>query len=304
MLRVRLPFALTCFHPFLPGGANGPSAAGQRDIAKVENICYACHFQDRSPRTRPLQPPGRIRGNDRSCGRAPPFREESPLPIFLRVLMIFAGVAFGMGPSSGAGAAAPEPRAMNALQIRLTTDRQVLVPGQEMMFSVTFRNLGRSEFRVFEDRCFTGSEFILTDAQGRVVPFEGGFATFSPKANQYLGRTLLLKPGEKRALRMTARLDQQYRLVFSGGTAGGGAGGSRQGLKAERGLPPDYPDRFIGCGRIFPLGKPGRYSLVFHYEKSEADRHWHVLSENPAETSLDNLWLGAADSKAVLLTIQ
>jgi len=216
---------------------------------------------------------------------------------FLILVLLLPGAA----PDPAAAPAAPGP--VRGLQIRLSTDRENLSPGEEIRLRIQFSNLGRSKFRIFEDRTFVGSEIVVTGPGGRSIPFDGGFLTFSPKSNQYLGGTLLLKPGEKRELVMDAYLDRSFRLVFASRSPGP-EGEALRSLRARHGLPSGYPARYISSGRIFPLAKPGRYTLRFHYQKDEADRHWTILSDVKEETSTRNIWEGTAESNSVELKIE
>jgi hypothetical protein len=190
------------------------------------------------------------------------------------------------------------------LRVTLAADRDSLQPGEEIRLTAEFANRGNKPFRILEDTCFAGNELEMTDSHGKPVAARAGFTSFSPKTGLFLGRTRLLGPGEKMIIALHAYLDAQGRLVFAFPEAGENLAG-RIPDKSSLGLPVDYPDKYIGCGKIFLVEKPGSFAISWRYQKAESDRHWRFPKDVPAaDRSLENLWTGTVVSNTVIVTLR
>ena len=194
---------------------------------------------------------------------------------------------------------------VNNLQIELLTDKTSFSIGDEIHFEVIFFNRGNSPFRILIDSTFIGSNIECTDIQGKMYSYVGGYNTWSPKTGVYTGRTYLLKAKEKMSIKMDAFIDNNYQLIFSNMFDRKGSN-DYQELRKRIHLPPDFPDKYISAGRIFPLLKPNRYRFTYVYEATETDKHWKTFAaaQTPQEASVDLLWIGRATSNTVEILIQ
>ena len=190
------------------------------------------------------------------------------------------------------------------VQIRLTTDKAEYGPGEEIHFLVQAVNGGSQPLRILYDGTFVGRTMECTAANGERCPNEGGYATWSPKVGMYTGRTYLLQPGESQAFNMDALVDDHRQLIFSVSFASQGSGSFLE-FKKKRGLPLDFPDKYIAAGAIIRLAGPGKYRLAYVYSAEELDKKWKFAgAATPEEASVDLLWLGRAVSNPVEIEIR
>jgi hypothetical protein len=191
------------------------------------------------------------------------------------------------------------------LQIALATDKTIYAVGDEIHFEVVLSNTGYASFRVLLDSVFVGSSIKCTDLQGNKYAYDGGYLTWSPKVNVHTGRTYLLKPDEKMTIKMDALVYDNYKLIFSNLFDRRGSSGY-QDFKKRANLPPDFPDKYLSAGRIFPLLKPGTYRVTYVYETAEHDKQWWTFTgaRTPEEASVDLLLIGKATSNTIELIIK
>ena len=191
------------------------------------------------------------------------------------------------------------------LRINLITDKTTYSVGEEIHFEAVFSNTGDAPFRILIDSVFIGSDIECRDLEGKKYVYDGGYLTWSPKVNVYTGKTYLLKPNEKITIKMDALVYDKYKLIFS--SLFDRKGGSvYQEFKKRVNLPPDFPDKYLSAGRIFPLLKPGTYRFAYIYETAEHDKHWRSFAgaKTPGEASVDLLLIGRATSNTIELLIK
>lgn len=195
--------------------------------------------------------------------------------------------------------------AVNGLQIALTVDKSVYRVGEQIQLSIRFVNRGDRPFRIFDSSAFWSADIIIQDEAGNEVPRRGGYVFFSPKLNYFPGTTRELAPGGCFEKRLRAWVDPRYRVVFGESHRLHSQPFSRE-VRARLGVPDDLPDDFICTGHIFELGRPGTYRLLFHYEKTEADRRVWKFNSGPAKSAelLHNVWIGAIDANQVIIEIK
>lgn len=188
------------------------------------------------------------------------------------------------------------------LQVQLSLDKEAFAVGEEIRFRIIFVNKGLRAFRIFVPNAFWGEELLIRDSAGHEISKEGGYATFSPKVNLFMGTTRTLQPGASFDLRLESWLDDRFRLVFGGMERSAPLGAEQ---RKRLGVPDNYPDKYIASGRIFPLARPGRYQATFRYVKSEADRNWRISGE-PQMTRelLSDIWVGTVESNTVTFQVR
>ncbi len=191
------------------------------------------------------------------------------------------------------------------VRIALVTDKTIYSVGDEIHFEVVLSNSGDAPLRILIDSSFIGSNIECTDLQGKMYAYGGGYHTWSPKVNAYTGRTYLLKPNEKMNIKMDALVDDNYKLIFSNLFDRMGSSGYQE-FKKRTNLPPDFPDKYLSAGRIFPLLNPGRYRFAYVYETTEGDKQWQTFSgaRTPEEASVDLLFIGKVTSNSIELLIK
>ena len=100
---------------------------------------------------------------------------------------------------------------------------------------------------------------------------------------------------------MDVLVDYKYNLVFSGPTMGN----NYSAIRKQYNLPDDYPERFMGCGRIFPVKNPGQYQMVVRYETTPNDTNWIMPADRPEhERSTQDLWTGTIQSNTAWIEIK
>lgn len=209
-------------------------------------------------------------------------------------------IVLGILALAASGRAEPG-KVVNLLQIDLYSDKRVYSVGDEIHFKITFINHAKKAFRILELTQFQGDEFLVQDAQGKTIGLEGGLLTYSPKVGVFTGTTRLIPSGQRHVLKLDALVDFKRRLAFA----------DRHlstpdfvdaAFKVKSGLPKDYPDDYIGTGRIFPLAKPGKYRLRFVYE---GVLHWKIVSPKEANDRINReLWIGKALSNEIEIEIR
>ncbi len=197
----------------------------------------------------------------------------------------------------------PVSNLVNGLHISLLTDKASYVKGEEIHFEAIFYNAGKLPFRILIDDTFVGDNIQCTDMQGSEYSFEGGYLTWSPKADLFTGRTYLLNPKDTITIKMDALISDNYRLIFSGSSGFLGSIDYEK-IKKNKQLSPTLPDKYLCAGRIFLLQKPNKFRFTYLYETTNADKHWKFLPwRPPEETSLDLLWIGKAASNTIEISI-
>jgi hypothetical protein len=191
------------------------------------------------------------------------------------------------------------------LRIVLLTDKTTYSVGDEIHFEAVLYNTGDTPFRILIDRVFIGSNIECTDLLGKKYFYDRGYDSWSPKVNVHTGRTYLLKPDEKMHIKMDALVYDNYKLIFSNLFDRSGSSGYRQ-FKERINLPPDFPDKYLSAGRIFPLLKPGTYRFAYVYETTEHDKNWQTFAgaRTPEEASVDLLLIGKVTSNTIELHIK
>lgn len=187
------------------------------------------------------------------------------------------------------------------LQISLATDKATYSIGDEIHFEVVFTNRGKKPFRVLVHRTLEVTLECTDETGARCACKAGyGYQKLLLKPGAFLGKALLLKPGEKKTVRMDALIDGKYQLIF-GNMSDKKIITDYQKVKEEKNLPADFPDKYISDGKIYPLLKPGVHRFTYVYETAEADKHWWSFTDarTSEEASVDLLWIGKVTSNAV-----
>jgi hypothetical protein len=190
------------------------------------------------------------------------------------------------------------------LEIVLSASVTRARPGDEVRFRADFVNRSGAPFRILELTQFLGDELVIEDENGRSVTVEGGVLTYSPKVNVFTGTTRLVPAGQKVTLTWDALLDDRLRLVFEERRKD--PPDSLDAAFGERfGLPADFPAKYIGTGRVFPLPGPGRYRVRFVYRHALPELQWRLVSD-PAENGrlLRELWRGTATSNRIEIDVE
>jgi hypothetical protein len=196
---------------------------------------------------------------------------------------------------------AEQEKAVNVLKINLSSDKRVYSVGDKIHFKIAFINHMKKAFRILELTQFQGNEFLVQDAQGKTIGLEGGLFTYSPKVGVFTGTTRLIPSGQRYVLKLDALVDFKRRLNFADHHSST-PDFVDAAFKEKSGLPRDYPDDYIGTGRIFPLAKPGKYRLRFVYE---GVLHWKIVSPKEENDRINReLWIGKSLSNEIEIEIR
>ncbi len=222
------------------------------------------------------------------------------------IFLVFNGLGVTLAVSDNQqfyhGANGSHNEIVNSLCIRLATDKAIYARGEEIHFTVTFFNGGAKSFQILIDDVFLGDQIVILDSAGHEISWCGGYIFFSPKVNYFTGTSHNISANGQFHIRLTAWIDNRFRLVF-------GERERNEPLDADTrnslGVPEEYPDKYIGTGRIFDLKQPGRYQLVFHYERGERDRFWQLDSDPQRnKVLLRDLWTGNMNSNSVGIEVR
>ena len=190
------------------------------------------------------------------------------------------------------------------LQISLRTDKDTYSKGDEIHFTIDFRNVSSQPLRVLIDNDFVGSNIECSDNEGNSYAYEGGYNSWSPKAGIYTGRTYLIQPNNKMEIKLDALLFDNYYLIFSNQFDRKGSDNFQQ-LKSRNNLPANFPDKYISAGRIYRLLKADKYLFTYIYEATEKDKNWKFAgAKTPEEASTDFFWIGRAASNTMELSLK
>jgi hypothetical protein len=192
----------------------------------------------------------------------------------------------------------------DTLEIILSSDRSSGRPGDTLHLKAGFVNHATKPFRIMELTQFLGDEFSVESTRGKPVDLEGGVLTYSPKVNLFTGTTRLVPAGQRITLEWEILIDHKLRLVFEERREEAPAY-IDAAFRKRFDLPADYPAKFIGTGRIFPLPGPGRYRMRFVYDHAEAHGSWQLLPD-PKENArvLSELWRGRAVSNVIEIEVR
>jgi hypothetical protein len=190
------------------------------------------------------------------------------------------------------------------LEIRLRTDKESYRQGEEIHWLVEYVNKGNAPLRVLVDEEFVGSNILCLTGLGEPIAAEAGYKSWSPKAGVFTGKTQRIGPGETLTLRLDSLVDFQYDLVFRHPGPSPESPDDQTFIK-RLGLPDDYPTAYLSAGRKFRIKQPGGFAFRWVYETGENDKLWRfAAARSPDESSIDDLWLGKAESNSLRLEIR
>ena len=190
------------------------------------------------------------------------------------------------------------------LHVSLIADKDTYSKGDEIHFTIDFRNVGSHPLSVLIDNEFVGSNVECSDNDGNRYTYEKGYNSWSPKAGIYTGRTYLIQPKSKIEIKLDALVSINYDLIFSNRFDRKGSNNFQE-LKDRNNLPENFPDKYICAGRIFKLPKAGKYRFRYVYQATEIDKNWNFAeAKTPHEASTEFLWLGRVASNTIELFIK
>ena len=183
------------------------------------------------------------------------------------------------------------------LQLSLRTDKDIYSIGEEIHFTIDFKNVSSHPLSVLIDNEFVGSNIECSDNDGNRYTYEGGYKTWSPKAGVFTGRAYLIQPNSKMEIKLDALLYDNYNLIFSNQFDREGSV-DFQNIKRSNNLPENFPDKYICAGRIFRLPNAGKYRFTYVYQATENDKSWRLagVKTHQEEVSTDLLWIGKTTS--------
>ena len=191
------------------------------------------------------------------------------------------------------------------LQISLIADKDTYSIGEEIHFTIVFKNNTGYPLSVLIDDAFVGSNIKCSDIDGNGYNYEGGYKTWSPKAGVFTGGIHSIQPNSKMEINLDALLYDNYNLIFSNQFDCKGSN-DFQDLKKGNNLPENFPDKYICAGRIFKLTDAGKFRFTYVYEATENDKNWSFAGEkmHQEEVSTDLLWIGKVESNTIELSIK
>jgi hypothetical protein len=190
------------------------------------------------------------------------------------------------------------------LQISLKTGKDTYAIGDEIHFTIDFKNVSRYPLRIFLDNEFVGSKIECSDYEGNKYTYEGGYNSWSPKAGIFTGRTYLIQPDSIMEIKLDVLVLDNYSLVFSNKFDRKGSN-DFQDLKNSNNLPGNFPDKYISAGRIYKLPKAGKYDFTYVYQATETDKNWTFSeAKTHQEASTEFLWIGSVASNTIQLFIR
>ena len=189
------------------------------------------------------------------------------------------------------------------LQISLMTDKDTYSIGDEIHFTIVFKNVSSNPLRVLIDDEFVGSNIECSDDDGNIYAYEGGYNTWSPKVGVFTGGTHLIQPKSSMEIKLDVLVYDHYDLIFSNKFERKGSS-NFQNIKSDNNLPENFPDKYICAGRIFKLPDAGKYRFTYVYQATENDKNWRFTGETNRDFSMDFLWIGSAASNTIALLIK
>lgn len=192
---------------------------------------------------------------------------------------------------------------LNDLKISLKTDKDTYSIGDEIHFTIEFKNASSKPLRVLIDDEFVGSNIECSDNDGNIYTYEGGYKTWSPKVGVFIGETHLIQPNNRMEIKLDALVYDHYNLIFSNQFDRKGSN-EFQNIKSDNDLPENFPDKYICAGRIFKLTNSGKYRFTYVYQATENDKNWRFTGATNREVSMDFLWIGRAASNTIELLLK
>jgi hypothetical protein len=190
------------------------------------------------------------------------------------------------------------------LQISLKTEKDTYAIGDEINFTIDFKNVSCYPLRIFLDNEFVGSNIECSDNEGNKYTYEGGYNSWSPKAGIFTGRTYLIQPDSIMEIKLDALVLDNYSLVFSNKFDRKSSNNFRD-LKKSNNLPENFPDKYISAGRIYKLPKAGKYRFTYVYQATENDKIWTFAeAKTHQQASTEFLWIGSTASNTIQLFIR
>lgn len=179
------------------------------------------------------------------------------------------------------------------VQIRLATDKSVYKPHDEIVFVEVIKNEGHDTIHVYDDTCFYGADMKFKSMSDGNETWElTSSASHTVKPGLRPSKRIFLAPGQVLSRMFSAYVTDDYRIAFQ--NHGGSAfTGFSPGIKEK----PNLPDKYIGCGHIFNLGKPGLYKASIEYRNDSQWSNGDVQPKQPA-------WIGHVHSNEVLLELK
>jgi hypothetical protein len=181
------------------------------------------------------------------------------------------------------------------VKLTISTDKKVYRVGDGLHIKEEFKNVGNHNCKILDESCYRGSDLEVRDAGGPSIQWQAGKDNHTLKPGVDPGSSHLLKPGQVYNRVLTAYVSKDYALIFERHKSGA-ITGYFPGAKETSGLPAE----FIGCGRIFPLGKPGNYSLKMTYLSDFKTWSFNLDDGQPCST----LWDGKLISNEVTIRLQ
>jgi hypothetical protein len=237
-----------------------------------------------------------------AAGGLPARTADTPAPLPLLPEPLVATPEASLDGQAGFGSAARP--GCDGLVITLAADADLVKVGTELSLSVRFANAGSAPLWLRERTAFAGSELAIKDPLGVAVPAEAGLTGRAPEPGVFVGRAVLLAPGAERTVEVRLFLDERYRLLAAEDPqAPLGVESNEQ--KQALGVATDFPSKYIGAGRTFAVGRPGKVTLAYAYAVTEADRGDRLAAaRTPDEAATDRLWLGRCVSDALQVTLR
>ncbi len=180
------------------------------------------------------------------------------------------------------------------LSIIFKTDKRQYRPHEEIHFFETLKNASTKPMHLFDDTCYSGSDIEITrEPDGKKQWEISSSRTHTVKPGMRPSRRVLLQPGETFTREFSAFVTDDYKLAFQD-SVGSAFTGFVSGAQSGVGL----PSKYVGCGRIFDLGKPGTYKLAAKYLNHG---HWSNGGIGPQPSIPE--WEGEARSNEVSVTL-
>ena len=179
------------------------------------------------------------------------------------------------------------------LSATLKTDKWIYRPHDEITFTETLRNCGNETIQIYDDTCYYGADMKFKRVSDGKDNWErSSSCSHTVKPGLRPSRRVFLKSREKLTRTFSAYVTDDFRVAFQNHGSSAFTGFSSGKVET-----PGLPQKYIGCGHIFNLEKPGLYEVSCDYINDTQWSNGEIPPKQPA-------WIGRAKSNEVPLELK
>lgn len=184
---------------------------------------------------------------------------------------------------------------LDQIKVTLSTDKPTYKPHDDIIFTEVIKNNSKESIHLFDDTCFYGSDVRFKRvADGNEKWEMDSSSSHTVKPGMRPSHRVLLHPEYKLTRTFSAYVTDKYQIAFQNHGNSGFTGFSSGEIRIK-----GLPEKYIGCGYVFNLGKPGAYRVTVSYSNNE---QWSNggIGEQPKQPA----WIGKATSNEVSLELK